>query len=498
MSETRAEHPLEALEQRTASLLDGLREGRLRERQLSSEQRQLLDDKQRLASELNAARERLGDLEAQLDALRQAQQTLETEHRALASQRESLLEERTSLIEERASLIEERTSLTQERTALFEENSELKEENRELDEQNRELEAHNARLRDRVEHPDHEPDIAAFRPPQRRAQGLAALMQHRPRPVGDSPVIDSPAIDSPAIDSPASDEGEQGASSSAPTIASQPDQDSPASSGHGSEPVKDERAQESTAAEVTATENPPTATADTAALSSHSDDQVAEKPDTEVGVQGDLAFDKAPSPQALLGDWYRRYDQTFFKGHTRPLKVGIHEELAVREPWPEKLVRRALACYVNLPRYLKSVREGAERIGLDGELVGQVDAQAAEHAKRKLDRLQAEQRGRGTMSRRRRNKGHGNDKPSGSDNHSDSDKGSDSGKPSGTGNSDTSASAKASTHAGHRDTDSVSAKPARPADSDIPAVTPDRQGDGEETRLQRKLDELLARHNSSR
>lgn len=487
MSETRAEHPLEALEQRTASLLDGLREGRLRERQLSSDQRQLLDDKQRLASELNAARERLGDLEAQLDALRQAQQTLETEHRALASQRESLLEERTSLIEERASLIEERASLIQERTALFEENSELKEENRELDEQNRELEAHNARLRDRVEHPDHEPDITAFRPPQRRAQGLAALMQHRPRPVSDSPVIDSPAIDSPA-----SDEGEQGASSSAPTIASQPDQDSPASSGHGSEPVKEERTQESTAAEVTATETPPTATADTAALSSHSDDQVAEKPDTEVGVQGDLAFDKAPSPQALLGDWYRRYDQTFFKGHTRPLKVGIHEELAAREPWPEKLVRRALACYVNLPRYLKSVREGAERIGLDGELVGQVDAQAAEHAKRKLDRLQAEQRGRGTMSRRRRNKGHGNDKSSGSD------KGSDSGKPSGTGNSDPSASAKASTHAAHRDTGSVSAKPARPTESETSAVTSDPQGDGEETRLQRKLDELLARHNGSR
>ncbi|MBN8412169.1 hypothetical protein JF545_07935 [Halomonas litopenaei] len=323
-------------------------------------------------------------------------------------------------------------------------------------------------------------------------------MQHRPRPVSDSPVIDSPVIDSPA-----SDEGEQGASSSAPTIASQPGQDSPASSGHGSEPVKEERAQESTpaeltAAKVTATETPPTATADTAALSSHSDDQVAEKPDTEVGVQGDLAFDKAPSPQALLGDWYRRYDQTFFKGHTRPLKVGIHEELAAREPWPEKLVRRALACYVNLPRYLKSVREGAERIGLDGELVGQVDAQAAEHAKRKLDRLQAEQRGRGTMSRRRRNKGHGNDKSSGADNHSDSDKRSDSGKPSGTGNSDTSASAKASTHAGHRDTGSVSAKPARPAESVTSAATSDPQGDGEESRLQRKLDELLARHNSSR
>ncbi len=103
----------------------------------------------------------------------------------------------------------------------------------------------------------------------------------------------------------------------------------------------------------------------------------------------------APSPQALLAEWYQRYPGAFFKGHTRPLKVGIHEELAEQEPWPEKLVRRALACYVNLPRYLKAVREGAERIGLDGQPAGQVDAKAAEHARKKLERLQAEGRGKG-------------------------------------------------------------------------------------------------------
>lgn len=102
--------------------------------------------------------------------------------------------------------------------------------------------------------------------------------------------------------------------------------------------------------------------------------------------------DAAPSPQGLLGEWYRRYPDVFLRGHTRPLKVGIHEELAAREPWPEKLVRRALACYVNLPRYLKAVREGAERIDLQGQPAGSVDAQAAEHAGKKLERLQAERR----------------------------------------------------------------------------------------------------------
>src|SRR5690554_709128 len=111
--------------------------------------------------------------------------------------------------------------------------------------------------------------------------------------------------------------------------------------------------------------------------------------------QGQLAIEQAPSADALLKQWYQRYPNAFFKGHTRPLKVGIHQDLAAHEPWPEKLLRRALAGYVNLPRYLKAVREGAERIDLEGKPDGSVDTQAAEHAKRKLERLQSAQRERG-------------------------------------------------------------------------------------------------------
>ncbi|KFC50296.1 ABC transporter substrate-binding protein, partial [Halomonas sp. SUBG004] len=87
-----------------------------------------------------------------------------------------------------------------------------------------------------------------------------------------------------------------------------------------------------------------------------------------------------PSPQALLKQWYQRYPHAFFKGHTKPLKVGIHQDLAEREPWPSKLIRRALANYVNLPRYTKSMREGAERVDLDGQPAGKVDKEAAKHA----------------------------------------------------------------------------------------------------------------------
>ena len=92
---------------------------------------------------------------------------------------------------------------------------------------------------------------------------------------------------------------------------------------------------------------------------------------------------KAPSPHALLNQWYERYPKAFFKGHTKPLKVGIHQQLAEREEWPNKLIRRALANYVNLPRYIKAVREGAERVDLDGQPAGKVDKEAARHAAEK-------------------------------------------------------------------------------------------------------------------
>jgi ProP effector len=92
---------------------------------------------------------------------------------------------------------------------------------------------------------------------------------------------------------------------------------------------------------------------------------------------------RPPSPHALLDQWYERYPKAFLKGHTKPLKVGIHQDLAEREPWSNKLIRRALANYVNLPRYAKAMREGAERIDLEGNSVGVVDQQAAQFAAEK-------------------------------------------------------------------------------------------------------------------
>lgn len=240
---------------------------------------------------------------------------------------------RLSLEQRLAELEAAHRELGEKHLELVEERRELVEENRELDAQNRELEEHNRRLHERLNH-QAEGQGAGFPRPARRSQGLSAL-------------IGRPA-----------------------TAAATADADGN-------------------------TQSPMCRTTDTSA--SHQAADTA----TDVGARfiGDhkKAPDRAeaPSPHALLAEWYQRYPGAFFKGHTRPLKVGIHEALAEQEPWPEKLVRRALACYVNLPRYLKAVREGAERIGLDGKPAGQVDAKAAEHARKKLERLQAEGRGKG-------------------------------------------------------------------------------------------------------
>ncbi|MFY0991038.1 ProQ/FINO family protein [Halomonas sp. C05BenzN] len=272
MIEERPYRLLEALEGRAETLLDALHEARVQQ---------------------SAMQARLAELERR-------RSELEAHNAELAARAEEALADRRGVTRHCEAL--------ERRVAELEANRlELVEENRELDEQNRELEEHNRHLHDKLA--AGEPG-AAFPMPARRAQGLSALIGHRPRGADRAaPVADPPA---------------------------------------GAEPASD--------------------------------------------PQSDLPIGEAPSPQALLGEWYQRYGSTFFKGHTRPLKVGIHEELTAREPWPEKLVRRALACYVNLPRYLKSVREDAERIDLDGRPAGRVDGEAADHARRKLERLQANRR----------------------------------------------------------------------------------------------------------
>lgn len=479
MTETHAEHSLDALEHRAATLLAGLREGRQREH----DQRALLDDLTRQRDALQASLaesdaraahaerrqeqlsercdqrdQRVRELEAALDDHRARLQAESEARDALQRSQEQMLDERLEQARQAdaqrlADLAQRLEASERQRLTLFEENSELAEENRELDEQNRELEAYNSHLRERTvrENAGQSPSTQVFSRPARRAQGLAALMQHRPRhgdegeaarPQSDGHPGRPDAIDegSPAsVPGASSGEGEQGGAGAA-----------------GARPVAARQA-------VTTDPLSPEPTSPPAAPA-------------EASCQGDLAIDKAPSPQALLTEWYERYASTFFKGHTRPLKVGIHEDLASREPWPEKLVRRALACYVNLPRYLKSVRDGAERIDLGGQLDGVVDAQAADHAKRKLDRLQAE---------RQRSTGHGAKRGSQA-RKGEHGKGAAPPRP-GPGATAIAPGRQESPQASRHDASLLSSG----SDGRPPAA----DGEPEEQRLQRKLDELMARHN---
>ncbi|MFB9146842.1 ProQ/FINO family protein [Halomonas alkalicola] len=266
-------------------------------------------------------------------ALQQRLDELEAAHLALTEKSQQLVEKNHQLLEERRELEASRL--------------ELVEENRELDEQNRELEEHNRHLHERLSE-QREGQASGFPRPARRSQGLSALIGRRTSPTADSAQSPSAPEEPPA--------------------------------GQG---LSEEISQEIGRAK-----------GDASGAASVASQEGGSPAPTVAGQQDSLAIGEAPSPHTLLAEWYQRYPAAFFKGHTRPLKVGIHEELAEREPWPEKLVRRALACYVNLPRYLKAVREGAERIDLAGQPAGGVDAQAAEHARKKLDRLQAERRGK--------------------------------------------------------------------------------------------------------
>lgn len=356
MAEQRVYSLLDALDGRTRTMLERLAHEREARRHAESVQGELA--------------QRLGELE-----------------RRLAEAEANRLE----LEEERRELGEKHRELSDKCREMNEKCLELQEECRELDEQNGELEAHSRHLQERLT--SGEPAENGFRP-GRRSQGLSALIGRRPEPA-DSSSPSSPV--SRTSDTPGSYEATppEAAASEAPAAVDTPghhsdDSDQPSRrSGMDDTPSPVSRTLDTPGSYEATT--PEAATFEVVAPEAVAPEAPA-SPDKSGSYETATPKAEAPSPQALLGEWYRRYPAAFFKGHTRPLMVGIHEVLSAREPWPEKLVRRALACYVNLPRYLKAMREDAERIDLDGQPAGKVDAQAADYAHRKLDRLQSGKR----------------------------------------------------------------------------------------------------------
>jgi len=93
---------------------------------------------------------------------------------------------------------------------------------------------------------------------------------------------------------------------------------------------------------------------------------------------------------ATLLDLVRRFPAAFtaarYQPH-RPLKVGIHRDLA--DILTRKEGHRILGTYTHRPTYLRAVTVGAARVDLNGEPVGVVTPAEAEMARAHLDRIEA-------------------------------------------------------------------------------------------------------------
>jgi len=77
-------------------------------------------------------------------------------------------------------------------------------------------------------------------------------------------------------------------------------------------------------------------------------------------------------------------------GHLRrPLKVGVFQDLVVRTAGVITLadLHRAINRYTGCTAYLKASQAGAPRIDLDGNVVGEVTPDQAEHARLRLAQL---------------------------------------------------------------------------------------------------------------
>lgn len=75
-------------------------------------------------------------------------------------------------------------------------------------------------------------------------------------------------------------------------------------------------------------------------------------------------------------------------GDAKPLKIGIFQDLAEalsEEPRVSKtLLRSSLRHYTNSWRYLYSIKEGADRVNLDGSADAKVEKDHEEHAQQQL------------------------------------------------------------------------------------------------------------------
>ncbi len=103
--------------------------------------------------------------------------------------------------------------------------------------------------------------------------------------------------------------------------------------------------------------------------------------------------EKLTDTNAILAYLYETFPLCFIaEGETKPLKIGLFQDLAERLADDSKVsktqLRVALRRYTSSWRYLKSVKAGAQRVDLDGQACGELEQEHIEHAQAMLKESQ--------------------------------------------------------------------------------------------------------------
>ncbi len=103
--------------------------------------------------------------------------------------------------------------------------------------------------------------------------------------------------------------------------------------------------------------------------------------------------DKLTDTNAILAYLYETFPLCFIaEGETKPLKIGLFQDLAERLADDSKVsktqLRVALRRYTSCWRYLKSVKAGAQRVDLDGQPCGELEQEHIDHAQAMLKESQ--------------------------------------------------------------------------------------------------------------
>lgn len=72
-----------------------------------------------------------------------------------------------------------------------------------------------------------------------------------------------------------------------------------------------------------------------------------------------------------------RWPEAFRVAAPRPLKVGIHNEMKQTGEFPLSTIKKALKLFTQQDRYLSSIKEGRNRVDLNGKAAGKVKLKEA-------------------------------------------------------------------------------------------------------------------------